>query len=223
MKRIATLLSVIVLGFSSCSKDEVIEKDYTLKSEVISFNSTEGDNTAQTFVKLNDFTKNVALTTSSTDYVNFYIVRNPDNTDTPVLEADGDWDIVFTEFAVDLNMGAWYNGYQTPGILINKKAGLTAAQVNMVNDPDNYVSFDDITLADAQTFTFSDEIDVVGYGWKKTDVTANPPVSKIVADNFYLIKVSDTEIYKLTFTDYYALIDGVSAKGNVAFKFQLLQ
>lgn len=232
MKKISTILAAFALVFVSCEKEETVEEgpNYDTIEMTVSYNSEngEGDYPAQTFVNLETPEDAFGYNNSQSEYTSFVVVYNPENTTPPVTTAPGDWYISITKYAVDLEMGpgSWYDGYQVPGVIINSDKNVSVHRMyDDAGENTDYITFEDITLADASDLEFNSNIDAIGYNWKKTDISVTPPVTAMVDNNFYIVKVSDTEIYKLKFNDYYANdpITGVPTKGVVEFQYQLLK
>lgn len=112
------------------------------------------------------------------------------------------WDILFTRYLVKIPAG--------PGILIDYpvigvllRPGLSAVKVENVN-PEN------ATYSQA-TGNFSANADLIGWDWKVSDPVTHE--ISVAPNTSYFIKVSDTEIYRIYFTDYNS-----ENNGSITFK-----
>lgn len=112
------------------------------------------------------------------------------------------WDLLFTQYAALI---PGFGGYPSTGILQN--AGVSAAKVYPVNDPETYT--------DHGSATFETRINTIGYGWKSFDFTTN---DWLIADStVYFVKVHNGDIWKLVMQDF-----GGSANGDYVFSKELV-
>ena len=234
MRKLFILLFIAGLSLTSCEKDETVEaKDYTTYTETLNLNSTDGilppgytppsDGrpsknpyffSTQYSIKLSSNDNSVKVVSNESDYQNLVIGVNTETDLVDVLPKEGDWHLIFTEYYTEELFGQtdWYQMYLV-GVLANK--GIST--VNIASD-----KFEDITLADAKNEEFTDKVDNIGTKWQEY----NRGLKKyIIIDeaSTYLVKVSDDEIYKLRFMDFYG--DGVEKgeKGHITFQYELLK
>lgn len=128
------------------------------------------------------------------------------------------WDIVLANYNGRTDNGSGVLvPYSLTGALINK--GKTSAirlnkqELEAANE--TYISFEDITYADALKISLSDEVDAIGSDWKKLDFATFS--FNIVEDQYYIIKSTEGVFFKLAFTSFY---DENLDKGNPKFLFQ---
>ncbi|MCK5824424.1 MAG: hypothetical protein KAG96_03360 [Ichthyobacteriaceae bacterium] len=226
---IASAVMVMSL-FQSCNKEEAIKpkenSKYTLEVSVNDANGKEttdrGGNvinqfyySSQSFLELNK-NENIVVTknvNSKDEYVNFALPVNPNSDLTKQTEAPGEWDIVFTQYSTEDEYleGAEkkYESITPVGVLINAKRNIEVAKIE--NELYNTINLETAKFSDFKT-----NIDAIGYGWKYFD--RNEMKFSLIENNYYIIKKSENEIYKLKFFSFYK--DG--EKGNITCELQLL-
>jgi hypothetical protein len=124
------------------------------------------------------------------------------------------WELWFTQYTTLLytDEGDAYP-YLVTGALINKEF-ITVA-LDTVNP------FNEVNREIAETISFTDQLDVIGYDWKKIngDVTSGD-ITYIPRNNYvYIIRTSAGYYYKLRFIDFY---NNEGKKGYPKFEYQLL-
>ena len=243
MNKLFTLLFVVALSLSSCKKDETIAgKDYTTYTAVLSLNSESGKMipevgpppeftptgnevvdyffSVQHSFKLSD-KGSTGVINSSSDYQDLVVTKNPETELEDVLPKEGDWHLMLTEYTTEEVYGASGSWYAMPlvGVLSNK--GVSTA--NISSD-----KFESITLADAQKETFSHDVDNIGTKWQEFNMDVRKYIILDGTDgredaNTYLVKITDDEIYKFRFMDFYGDGRDVKEKGHITFQFELLK
>lgn len=117
------------------------------------------------------------------------------------------WDILFTQYTHIFQEP--YQPYQVTGAIINSN------KVKVAIDKDR--TFSEINLDLAESYTFSDQLDIIGYNWKFYDIKNS---SYTIFDHYnYILKMSNGKFFKLHFTDFY---DESGEKGSPNFEFQEL-
>ena len=243
MKKLFTLLAIVGLGLTSCKKDETIKaKDYTNYVVKANLNSVDGKEVtnAHTGVTGNQYYYSVqynfnissnelseGLINSSDKYDDIVLPKDPENSNSLIekLPNNGDWEILLSQYVSEdsyLDEGVTkYQKYGVVGVMINQ-----AKDIEVSNIKDG--KFDSITLEEAKNATFKEDVDAIGYDWKELDFATFS--YKIVTDNYYLVKLSNGDIYKLKFEDFYGENPGDNVKetkdflkGHIKFQFQLLK
>lgn len=239
MKRIFTLLAIAGITFTSCNKDETIQaKDYENYSEDANLNSENGKIIVDPHTGVEgpqyyysvqysfDFSSkelSAGIVNSSDSYDNIVLPKDPANGNelTEKLPASGEWNLLITQYLTEdiyEEEGVTkYQAYPVVGVLSNKGKGVEVANVKDAN-------FENITLADANKMDFSDDFDAIGFDWKELNFSTF--TYEIVADNYYLVKLMNGDIYKLKFEDFYGTKvsdESKQEKGHVKFQYQLLK
>lgn len=243
MKRIFTLLAIVGLTITSCEKDETIDaKDYENHVETANVNSTEGEvavnphtgvEEAQYYYSVQygfEFASNElyeGVVNSSADYDNVVLPKDPANGNdlTEKLPMSGDWDILISQYLTEDSYEdegvTKYQAYDVVGVLINTGKGIKVANVK-----DSM--FDTITLDEAEAKMYEDDVDFIGFNWKELNFATF--TYDIVQENYYLVKLSNGDIYKLKFEDFYGTNPGDNPnetndllKGHIKYQYQLLQ
>ncbi|MCD6090978.1 MAG: HmuY family protein [Bacteroidales bacterium] len=242
MKKLLTLLIIASIGLVSCDKEETIApKDYTTYTVDVNMNNALG----KLIPKLNPATRQpmlddegnvimenqyfyseqylfnltnedlVGVVNSDPAYVDFVLPVNPASELVAMTTANGEWQIALTQYTTEIpyeeDGETLYMEYPTVGALINTQANITVAHIEDAN-------FETLTLADAKNATYSSEVDAIGYEWKAISYVTY--TYDIVQDNYFLVKISADEIFKLRFLDFY---NTDAEKGHIKFQFQLLQ
>jgi len=242
MKKLFTLLFIVSIGLVSCEKEETIEpKDYTTYTVNANMNSELGKlipkldpNTRQPMLDddgnplmenqyfysvqyLFNLNKEalVPVVNSEDSYIDFVIPVNPESNLTEMTTADGLWQIALTQYMTEIpyqeGEQTLYMQYPTVGALINTQANIEVAHIEDEN-------FETITLDIAKNASYSTEVNAIGYEWKAIEFSTY--TYQVIEDNYFLIKISEDEIFKLRFLDFY---NEEAEKGNIKFQFQLLQ
>ncbi len=107
------------------------------------------------------------------------------------------WDLLFTQYPAII---PGFGGYPSTGVLQN--AGVQAAKVYPVDDPETY--------EDHASATMSTEINTIGYGWKSYNFGING--WDIADSTIYFVKDYDGAMWKLIMRGF-----GGSADGNYIF------
>jgi hypothetical protein len=110
----------------------------------------------------------------------------------------GDWDLYFGQFGA-----ASIGYYNVSGVLLNY--GVQA--INVVGE--NQATFNDFS-----SYTFDNQMNVVGYDWKSYDFTAGWVLED---ERLFFIKDQSGDIYKIYFTGF-----GGSSNGNFEFNKELI-
>lgn len=124
-----------------------------------------------------------------------------------------EWDLWFTQYTKTLFAEGEPYPYLVVGALTNRPR-IASARLSR--------SFENVSLADADTVTWFPYADVIGYDWKElTGDVESGDVSYVIPDtNIYLLRVQKSEdYYKLRFTDFY---DETGRKGYPAFEYMQL-
>jgi hypothetical protein len=125
--------------------------------------------------------------------------------------AKSQWDLLFTQYSTTLftTEGDPYP-YLVTGVLINQ-SGMQVAV-------DSLIAFSAITFETAQTMTYSNSLDVIGYDWKLVNSSTN--YTYTVRDRVnYVIKDAEGYFFKLHFTGFY---NDLGEKGYPVFEYQRL-
>ena len=118
-----------------------------------------------------------------------------------------DWDISFTQYT-----HYFYNNqatYLVSGCLGNRNKVEIAQAFNK--------DFTALTLNDINNYTFSTNINTIGYDWKEYSFATGSYT--VFSDKNYIIKSTEGKYYKLHFIDFY---DSNGIKGTPTFEFQEL-
>lgn len=119
------------------------------------------------------------------------------------------WDLAFTQYTYIFYDETPITPYIVTGCLSNRNKVEVAQVFNK--------EFADITLNDVNNYSFSTDIDVIGYSWKEYDFDTSSYI--IYYTKNYIIKSTEGKYYKLHFIDFY---DGFGVKGTPTFEFQEL-
>lgn len=124
-----------------------------------------------------------------------------------------EWDLWFTQYTKTLFAEGEPYPYLVVGAL-TKRPAMATAQLSR--------SFEEVSLADADTASWFPYADAVGYDWKElTGDVESGDVSYVIPDsNIYLLRDQvNEEYYKLRFTGFY---DETGRKGYPAFEYMHL-
>jgi hypothetical protein len=106
----------------------------------------------------------------------------------------GKWDIAYTAFMNQTNLGEGFVPYMFNDFIIQNRAGVQTAQV-LVATVGEYANFD---AADLTGITFVPTQTNIGSTWRNGGGPTTSP--SIRTDRFYLVKDAEGNIYKLKFT-----------------------
>ena len=124
------------------------------------------------------------------------------------------WDLLFTQYTTLLftDTGEPYP-YLVTGVLINDE--LVSAAM------DSITPFESIDRTLAENLLLSQQLDVIGYDWKKVngDVTSGDVTYTPIPEMVYIIKNSDGYLFKLRFVGFY---NELGQKGYPTFEYQKL-
>ncbi|MEI6748691.1 MAG: HmuY family protein [Bacteroidales bacterium] len=121
------------------------------------------------------------------------------------------WDLLFTQYSTILFTDAGDpQPYLLTGVLINR-SGLEVAV-------DSAIAFSSINYETAQSMTYSNALDIIGYDWKKVD-SENGYTYTVRYNVNYVIKDAEGYYYKLRFTGFY---NELGEKGFPVFEYQQL-
>ncbi len=222
MKKFMILLATVAL-FAACSDDDekVEVKDYGMKtfSADLKYQPTGGGMAKdfnckqQTYFK---FGKDAAVAIGEhgkDSWTRFDILpkvpkgmKNPELVSNPnynVTTSVKGWDMVFTQYVGDAYQGHGPKGaimpYFLAGVLINTANVEVGLHVSEASDASK--AFADLKLADVANVTYKKDINTIGIKW--VDRVGMPPTYKVKTNNFYIVKVSNGNVYKLRFVGYY--------------------
>ncbi len=255
MKKIFTLLFVAGLALTSCEKDETVEaKDYTTYTVSANMNSKDGKEipvlghdrlptgefenqyyySVQYLFNLDDDKLNAGVVNSSDVYDEIVLPKDPSTDLTQKLPVDGDWQIALTQYLTEdsyIDEGETkYQQYPVVGVLVNTNKNIEVAHIfksvdiELAKNIDDFIEFADVDLADAISANYSKDVDEIGFDWKSLNFSNF--TYEIVSNNYYLVKISDNEIYKLRFVDFYGENPDDNTKvekGHIKFQFELLR
>ncbi|TAJ14344.1 hypothetical protein DMA11_05680 [Marinilabiliaceae bacterium JC017] len=135
-----------------------------------------------------------------------------------------EWDIVFTPYTAKIPMGPKIYFYNVNGALTNRLGNTVSYkhEPGEVADEKEYNQiFSDLTADDVDANSYSKDMDVLGYNWKKTvgDPTKGGSITyQVLKSNMYFIKNQAGKTFKFRFTNFYK--DG--EKGFITFEYVLL-
>jgi hypothetical protein len=239
-KSILTITSLAFVLFSCTEKDDpIIEPtlDGSSKSVQVAIYSSpdvyeEGFNhqtqqveeiklsyNTQVYVDLDTASEDTDVKTLSVHYNDEnYVKLDVWDTDKDHATGTEGWDIVLAPYNGRADDGSGtLIPYEVTGALINK-GNVTALRLNKTEleaENDTFISYNDITYADAENLTLSAEVDAIGHDWKALDFATF--TYKMVEDQYYIIKTTEGVYFKLAFTSFYN--DNLE-KGFPEFKFQ---
>jgi hypothetical protein len=123
----------------------------------------------------------------------------------PIAPPKDEWSLKFSRYATMLVTN---DGEQVPylvtGVLMNSNNVYAAADTT---------DFFNISLQDTVNYTFSKNLDFIGYDWKYYDFDSG--VYTIVPDKNYILRNNDGFYFKLRFIDFY---DEFGVKGSISFE-----
>jgi len=106
----------------------------------------------------------------------------------------GKWDIAYTAFMNQTNLGEGFIPYMFNDFIIQNREGVETVQL-LVSTAGEYADFD---ASDLTGITFSATQTTIGSTWRNGGGPSTPP--SLRTDRFYLVKDVDGNIYKLKFT-----------------------
>jgi hypothetical protein len=155
---------------------------------------------------------------ANSDFSSITILRNEqddqyisiENGEIQTMLANQDWDIVFTQY-----IHVFYDEdpalpYLVTGVLSNPERVEVA-------ELDSMITWENISLSDAEGVNYSKNVNVIGYDWK--DYSFDTRGFTVFPWKMYLIKVDNEKVYKLRFLDFY---NNLGEKGNPLFEYQKL-
>lgn len=115
------------------------------------------------------------------------------------------WDIALAPYngRVDVGTGELVE-YSVTGALINKGV-VSAIRINkeeLEADNGTFVAYEDITYKIASEISLSEEVDAIGHDWKSFSFATY--TFEIVEYQYYIIKSTEGELFKLAFTSFYS-------------------
>lgn len=120
------------------------------------------------------------------------------------------WDLQFTRYGFTFYDP--FTCYMVVGCLSNRHNTLVAE--------DSSTSFEAITMANVSNYTFSNDLDAIGFDWKEVGSTTGGGSDYIVFDDKnYIIKTSSGNYFKLHFVGFY---DENKIKGKPTWEVQRL-
>lgn len=120
------------------------------------------------------------------------------------------WDLQFTRYAYTFYDP--FTSYMVVGCLSNRHHTTVAE--------DSTTAFNDITMANVAQYTFSKDLDAIGYDWKRVGSTTGGGSDYIVdAKKNYIIRTAEGNYFKLHFVDFY---DENKIKGTPTWEVQRL-
>ena len=117
------------------------------------------------------------------------------------------WDLVFTQYTKMFYEP--FTPYLVTGVLINPN--------NVAVALDTVTPFLKITNQDIESYTYSTDMDAIGYDWKYYSLEES--LFTVLSENTYLVKDTEGIYYKLHFIDFY---DEQGLKGSPKFEMQRL-
>ena len=186
-----------ILGFRKIIFD-------SLKNDTYYFRYSNMDNTGYTEASIHK------VSGSNFVYYSFVDPLGVVQTEPP----KGDYEVLFTQYTTLLytNIGEPYP-YLVTGVLLNRFQTYVSF--------DSIHHFDSISMDIAQNMTFTNQMDRIGYDWKKVvgDVETGQ-VSYVVRPEWnYIIRANDGFYYKMRFVGFY---NELGEKGYPTFEYQRL-
>ena len=126
-------------------------------------------------------------------YVFNYASLDANSTVQPEPEK-GKWDIAYTTFMNQTNLGEGFIPYMFNDFIIQNREGVQTVQL-LVSNVGEYADFD---AADLTGITFGTAQNTIGSGWRNGGGPSTPPSLRM--DRFYLVKDADGNVYKVKFT-----------------------
>jgi hypothetical protein len=153
-----------------------------------------------------DGTNDVSMNVQKNENYNFTFISLSGSTKS-IEPPKEDWDISFTQYT-----HYYYNDqttYLVTGCLVNRNKVEIAPVFNK--------NFSEISLNDINNYTFSKNINIIGFDWKEYGFSTGSYT--IFSEKNYIIKSTEGKYYKLHFIDFY---DSLGEKGTPTFEFQEL-
>lgn len=119
-----------------------------------------------------------------------------------------DYDIIFTKYKHIFYEDGTVIPYSVNGALLNPKSTAASKIKNL--------TFDSLSIADANEFIYSTAADIIGHNWKYFDLDKN---KYNIIPNLYVVKDCEGVLWKLEFIDFY---NEAGIKGAPKFRFQRL-
>ncbi len=144
--------------------------------------------------KINNSNDVTLIVPKDTTYNYSYILIGNDPKVVMIEPPKDTWDITLTRYTYTFFDP--FTSYLVVGCLSNRYNTLVAE--------DSTSDFAGITLETAQAYTFSKDIDAIGFDWKQVGSTTGGGTDYEVKQNkIYIIKTAHDEYYKLRFVDFY--------------------
>lgn len=137
--------------------------------------------------------------TKNSDYNYQYVSLNGTGSVVNIEPKKTEWDLWYTQYST------WIfdpdQGFHIPYLVI----GVIVNPYNTEVSFDTLDRFTQIELLEAQSKTYYNNWDIIGYGWKNAgNVTGGGPVLYVTYPQItYLVKTSNTDYFKMRFTDFY--------------------
>ncbi|RKQ49934.1 heme-binding HmuY-like protein [Roseivirga pacifica] len=127
------------------------------------------------------------------------------------------WDIMFSVWTNVIPFSATTSiPYSYKDFVISNTARVEVAVVEVAGD----VTYDSFDFTGVGSLTFTNDYDAIGSGWRTTSSPGSDQGPGVVDTQFYVIKDTGDNYYKLKFT---RLVDPVSGeRGNAQFQYDLL-
>ena len=141
------------------------------------------------------------------DNINFKAFSFNSNSEVDIEPNKNDWDLLFTQY-----IHVFQNPtlpYLVTGVLLNRNKTSCA-----YNDTS---SFDNILYDDISNYSFTSNLNAIGYDWKTYDFNSN--AFTVLPEKNYIIKTANDTYFKLHFIDYY---NSLGEKGAPLFELQSL-
>lgn len=152
-----------------------------------------GDNYTIQYADIAATTFQTLEITRDNSYVFNYVSLDANSAVQPEPEK-GKWDIAYTTFMNQTNLGEGLIPYMFNDFIIQNRAGVQTIQL-LVANVGEYADFD---AADLAGVVFSSTQTTIGSGWRSGGGPSTPP--SLRTDRFYLVKDADGNIYKMKFT-----------------------
>lgn len=153
-----------------------------------------------------DGTNDVTMNILKDDIYNFTFLSLSGNI-VSIEPPKKEWDITFTQFT------HFYHTDQITYLVSGCLANRHTVEIAQVFDK----NFSKISLLDINNYTFSSNINNIGFDWKEYSFSTGNYT--VFSDKNYIIKSTEGKYYKLHFIDFY---DELGIKGTPTFEFQQL-
>ena len=137
--------------------------------------------------------------------VNFIAFSFDSNSTVDIEPNKEDWDILFTQYIHVFSNPT--TPYLVTGVLLNR--------YNTLCVMDTLSTFEQITIDNIPNYTFSSDLNTIGYDWKTYSFSNSNFI--VLPEKNYIIKTQIEAYYKLHFIDYY---NNLGEKGAPMFELQ---